>query len=109
MELQELHIPFEREWAFHPTYRGKPMSTSYRLDFVCKGNIIVECKSVETLTDLHHAQLYNYMRLTQMPYGILVNFATKSVAPERYCYDAETKTILNLNGQRIARMDAPFR
>lgn len=39
------------------------MSAEYRLDFLCKDNIIVECKSVSELIANHRAQLFNYMRL----------------------------------------------
>ena len=39
IELSENNIPFEREKAFHPTYRGHAMNAEFRLDFLCKGDV----------------------------------------------------------------------
>ena len=49
MQLEEQGVPYKRELSFHPTYHGKPMEANYRLDFLCKEDIIVECKAVTEL------------------------------------------------------------
>ena len=87
--------------TFHPTYHGKPMQATYRVDFLCKEDIIVECKAVDDLDNNMRAQLYNYMRLLKHPCGILVNFASKLVKVERYFYDKETNEILAVDGHAI--------
>ena len=79
------------------------MNANYRLDFVWLDKIIVECKSVEKLTINHRAQLYNYMRLTKLPIGILVNFSQKSVVIERYLYNSQTNEILSIDGSVLTR------
>lgn len=61
LELSERNIPFKKELTFHPTYHGKKMEATYRLDFLVDDNIIVELKSVDSLTKEHKAQLFNYM------------------------------------------------
>ena len=78
MELSDRGIPFEREKAFHPLYKGRSMDAEYRIDFLCKGDVIVECKAVSVLTSTHRTQLFNYMRLLKMPCGIIVNFYPSS-------------------------------
>lgn len=98
LELTERGVPFQREISFHPTYHGRLMNATYRLDFLCKDDIIVECKAVEQLTGNHRAQLFNYMRLLKKPCGILVNFAPRRLELERYFYDEETKNILTTDG-----------
>ena len=98
MELSDRGIPFEREKSFHPLYKGRPMNAEYRIDFLCKGDVIVECKAVSTLTSTHRAQLFNYMRLLKIPCGIIVNFYPKSAAVERYFYDPDNREILSSNG-----------
>ena len=77
------------------------MDAVYRVDFLCKGDIVVECKSVMELVNNHRAQLFNYMRLLQCPCGILVNFAPQFAVIERYFYDDEEMKILGVNGQTI--------
>ena len=103
MELAEKGIPFEKEKSFHPSYKGRPMSAEYRVDFLCKGDIVVECKAVSVLTPSHRAQLFNYMRLLGLPCGIIVNFLPQYAVIERYFYDPESQKILAADGK------SPFR
>lgn len=44
------------------------------MDLVVENRIIVEIKSVETLTDIHLAQVLTYLKLTNNRFGLLVNF-----------------------------------
>ena len=101
MQLTEDNIPFERELSFHPTYHGKLMNAEYRLDFLCKGDIVVECKAVIELVTNHCAQLFNYMRLLKKTCGILVNFSPKFATIERYLFDKENQNILTIEGRII--------
>ena len=103
-ELSLQNIEFEREATFHPFYKGEKMSAEYRLDFLCKGDIVVELKSVNELIDVHRAQLFNYLRLTKSPCGILVNIAPKSCVIERYFYDYETQLMYLSDGKIPRRM-----
>ena len=73
----------------------------FRLDFLCKDDIIIECKSVPELVKVHRAQLFNYMRLLRKKCGILVNFMPPTVDYERYFYDEETKRIIGVDGQVV--------
>jgi GxxExxY protein len=98
MELADRGIPFEKEKTFHPTYKGRPMNAEYRIDFLCKGDVVVECKAVSGLSPSHRAQLFNYMRLLKLPCGIIVNWFPKFAAIERYFYDDETQEILTVEG-----------
>lgn len=98
MQLEEDGIEFEREKEFSPVYHNRLMAAKYRLDFVCMGSVVVECKSVEQLTINHRAQLYNYLRLTKLPMGILVNFSQKSIVVERYLYNALTNEVVSIDG-----------
>ena len=98
MQLEEDGIEFGREKEFSPVYHNRLMAAKYRLDFVCMGSIVIECKSVEQLTINHRAQLYNYLRLTKLPMGILVNFSQKSIVVERYLYNALTNEVVSIDG-----------
>ena len=99
LELSDRGIPFEREKAFHPYYKGRPMNAEYRIDFLCKGDVIVECKAVSALTSTHRAQLFNYMRLLKMPCGIIANFYPRFATIERYFYDVDSHEILASDGK----------
>ena len=50
------------------------------------GNICVELKSVSEIIPAHRSQLFNYLRLTRMPIGLLINFGNEKLEGERYGY-----------------------
>ena len=103
MQLEEENIAFEREKEYTPIYHDRTMNAKYRLDFVCMNQIIVECKAVEQLSVNHRAQLFNYMRLTKLPMGILVNFSQKSAVIERYFFDTQKNEIMSMDGTVLTR------
>jgi len=82
-ELRIRNIPFQREQSFSFTYKGKKLNKEFRPDFVCFGKIIVELKAVSDLVDEHFAQVYNYLKATDMKLGLLINFGKKSLEHKR--------------------------
>lgn len=74
VELQLRNIPFEREKRFQIVYKGNTLTQEYIADFVCYDKIIVELKSVNELTDVHRAQVINYLKITGYKLGLLQNF-----------------------------------
>ena len=101
LQLKEDAIPYKRELSFHPTYRGMTLQASFRVDFLCKEEVIIELKAVSELNPNHRAQLFNYMRLLEKPCGILANFLPKYDIIERYFYDKESKNIIAVDGHII--------
>ena len=84
IEFEERNIPFEREKLINIFYKGKPIKTYYKADFVCYGSLIVELKTVDTLADIHRAQLIHYLKATRTNKGLLINFKSKSLQYERF-------------------------
>ena len=74
MEFTKRGIPFEREKELKIYYDGQELKTTYRADFVCYGDIIVELKAVAELDDSHRSQVYNYLKATGFRLGLLYNF-----------------------------------
>ena len=73
LELDAAGISFDREKAYPVIYRGQQLC-EHRLDFVVRGEIVLEIKSVERLVPVHHSQLLNYMRVAHLRAGLLMNF-----------------------------------
>ena len=82
-EFNEAGIPFKQEESLKIYYKGKPLEKEYIADFVCFEKIIVELKAVSDLTDEHLAQVYNYLKATDMKLGMLINFGKKSLEYKR--------------------------
>ncbi len=86
MELTKQGVVYSSEVELPIFYKGEPMYKKYRMDIVCSG-VIVELKAVDALTAEHRAQLFNYLRLTQKPVGLLINFGENQLHFEKYYYD----------------------
>jgi len=55
-------------------YKDILLDCGYRIDLLVPGELIVEIKSVEALLPIHQAQILTYMRLANVPIGLLINF-----------------------------------
>jgi GxxExxY protein len=88
-ELSIRHIDNVREKEIEIYYKGVKMDKFYKMDLVVD-DIIIELKAVESVASEHRAQLFNYLRLTQKPIGVLINFGEKNLHSERYIYDKDT-------------------
>lgn len=70
------------------------LDKSYRMDLVINNNIIVELKSVTFVDTQHRKQLWNYMKLTHLPYGMIINFGNENnLFSEWYYFDIDKDTI----------------
>jgi GxxExxY protein len=66
-------------------YKGRELKKKYVADFLCFGEILVEIKATEELTDIDRAQLRNYLRATGKRVGVLIAFCNrKELKWERY-------------------------
>ena len=74
IEFQRQGIPYEREKELKIQYDGVELKQTYKADFVCFGNIIVELKAVSAIDDTHRSQVYNYLHATGHKLGLLLNF-----------------------------------
>jgi GxxExxY protein len=56
-------------------YDGMHFPGAFRIDLLVDDRLILEIKSVETLSKVHAKQLLTYLRLTNRPLGLLLNFS----------------------------------
>src|SRR5256714_11959207 len=73
-ELSRAAIPFQMEVPLPVRYKNVLLDCGYRIDLLVSGDLIVEVKTVEALLPIHQAQILTYMRLSNVPTGLLVNF-----------------------------------
>lgn len=74
IEFEHQKIPYVAQPTLELSYRGKILRQTYKPDFICYGEIVLEIKSVKKLEDPHRAQLHNYLKATRKRLGFLVNF-----------------------------------
>jgi GxxExxY protein len=72
-------IPFAREVQLIVEYKSVPLACRYKADFVCYGEVIVELKALDRLTNLEVAQVLNYLKATGLQRALLINFGAESL------------------------------
>jgi GxxExxY protein len=77
IELSLRGILFLTKQELEVYYKQHMLKTRYKPDLLVFGGIIVELKAVTELSEDHEAQLFNYMRVSRMAVGYLVNFGRK--------------------------------
>jgi iron complex transport system substrate-binding protein len=64
----------ERQKLVPMTFEGITYAESFRLDLVVEQTLIIEVKSTERNLPVYSKQLLTYLRLTEQPVGLLMNF-----------------------------------
>ena len=72
-EFRACGVPVEYNAGFTVTYRGQTVG-EYFADLVVNRQIIIEVKAAAALTSVHEAQLLNYLHISGLRLGFLVNF-----------------------------------
>jgi GxxExxY protein len=72
--LRQAGLRAEREVAL-PVFFREQIVGDFRADLIVNGVVIVELKTVRTLEHSHEAQLFHYLRSTEIEVGLLLNFA----------------------------------
>lgn len=73
-ELRQKNIEFEKQKPFSIMHEGHKIDLGFRIDLWVNKQIIVELKAVEKIIPVHKAQILSYMKLTNSPLGLLINF-----------------------------------
>ena len=72
-ELELRKIQVARQVAIPISYKGHLVAES-RLDLLIENELVVELKSVESLSAVHTAQVVSYLRAGAFEVGLLINF-----------------------------------
>ena len=72
--LREAGLQVRQQVSLAASYRGITIQNAFRLDLLIEDRLIVEIKSLERLAPVHSKQLLTYLRLTNQPVGLLINF-----------------------------------
>jgi GxxExxY protein len=73
-QLETLGLRVRRQEPVPIVYDGMRFEEGFRADLIVGEIVVVELKSVENLCAVHHKQLLTYLRLLNLPLGLLINF-----------------------------------
>jgi GxxExxY protein len=73
-ELKIQGVSFDSQVDLPIIYKGEITDKTYRVDLFVENCVIVELKAVDTISPIHEAQLFTYMKLLNINLGLLINF-----------------------------------
>jgi GxxExxY protein len=73
-ELELRGIPTVNQRLIRIEYKGLVFEEPLRCDVLMDGCLLLELKSVQEILPIHQAQLLSYMKLLDVPLGLLINF-----------------------------------
>jgi GxxExxY protein len=73
-ELELRNLPAVNQKVVQIEYKGLVFDETLRFDILVENCVLVEAKAVRELLPVHQAQLLSYMKLLEVPIGLLVNF-----------------------------------
>jgi GxxExxY protein len=78
-ELQKRGLKAEREKLMSFEYDGILIQNGFRLDLLVEDIVVVELKSLEVLARVHSKQVLTYLKILNLPVGLLINFGAPTL------------------------------
>jgi GxxExxY protein len=82
-EFRKNNIPFEREKEYEINYKDIVLPHKFYDDFVVFDKIILEVKGMAGIAEGHIAQTLNYLKVSGLKLGLIVNFGELSLQSKR--------------------------
>ena len=73
-ELQKRGLKVERQKPISFEFDGMLIDNGFRLDLFVEDKVVIELKSIEVLFPVHSKQVLTYLKLLNLPVGLLINF-----------------------------------
>ena len=76
--LDALGLKIDRQQPVNIVIDGKTYPEAFRFDLLVNGILLIEVKSVERMGPVHVSQTLTYIRLMNLPLGLLLNFGNET-------------------------------
>ncbi|WP_310558458.1 GxxExxY protein [Flavobacterium sp.] len=81
-ELTIKGFDFQTELIIPVNYKGLEVEAGLRCDLFVEKSLVVELKAIEKVLPIHEAQLLTYMKLLEVPMGLIINFNVTHIFKE---------------------------
>jgi len=81
-ELRKAGLKVQQQKPISVIYSGQVVG-HYIADLVVEGIVLVELKAARAIDDIHHAQMLNYLKATNLKIGLILNFGTSKMGIKR--------------------------
>jgi GxxExxY protein len=82
VEFSHRGIPYEQQRIFPVTWRNTQVGL-FIPDLIAYGKIVIDAKTSDRITDHERGQMLNYLRITHLPLGLIINFKKPKLEWER--------------------------
>ena len=82
IELKAKDIPFKSQVKYSIAYKNTYIK-DFHCDLIVDDKIVIELKAIKQITDINRAQILNYLKVTKLKLGIIINFGENSLKYER--------------------------
>ena len=93
-------IPFKREVELPIDFKGERLAATYKSDFICYDDVIVELKALDRLGGIDKAQIINYLKASGHGRGLLLNFGASRLENERFVLSAKSASSVDRVGSK---------
>lgn len=83
-ELEMQGIQAKSQVSLPVIYKGTDLELGFRADILIENQVIIEVKSIEALLPIHKKQLLNYLKLSNITVGFLVNFNSDTLNKDAF-------------------------
>ena len=89
-------IEWKQQKSFTVEYKGETVGR-YAPDLIAFGKIVVDAKAISEITEREMGQMLNYLRVTGMPLGLIINFAPSSLQWKRVALSKTNPSTQEIN------------
>jgi GxxExxY protein len=82
VEFRRRSIAFEQQHCFEVLYKGEHVG-QFVPDLIVLAKVVVDVKVIDHITDHERGQIINYLRITNLPVGLILNFKYHRLEWER--------------------------
>jgi len=97
VEFSLAKIPFEQQRRFSVIYKTVQVS-EYVPDLIAFGTVIVDPKVIDRITDHERGQMLNYLRITGLKVGLILNFKRAKLEWERIVLSDHSREFASIRG-----------
>jgi len=78
-DIREAGMSVLKELPMPIIYKEVQLDHGYRIDLLVENKVVIELKTVDSLQDVHFAQVLTYLKLGHYKLGLLINFNVSSL------------------------------
>ena len=82
VEFRLRKIAFDQQRRFEVLYKSQYVG-EFIPDLIAFGNVVVDAKVIDRITDFERGQMLNYLRITKLRVGLILNFKNPRLEFER--------------------------